>query len=567
MASIHLRFIVIALKSSPYSIVCKVAKLKLKRTRAGTITHPTQAATNPEGELILAARRISREGGPAWALQDGAARQPQILQAARSGGTRPSPRRPMLPEAWPWHRPSATVVYCMVLLLTGLSVNILGPVGPALMHQLSSSTTSVGAVFSAEGLGNFIGSAVAGSVLHRHSAHRVISCACAVIFVGVGAVPSCSALSHVMLLYLLVGAAAGIVNAAANTMVCWVWRGSSGRLGAVLNLVNACFPLGGSTAPLLVLLSEHRLGNPLVAFLGIAVFSALPCAGAAVLETPSAPPAPELPSPPTRGGSFSSAALGGSTACGIDLGSRQRYVQATVLAPLLTTIWLCIGAEIAYAAWVFSFATHRAGMRSDEAALLTSVYWSAFTVGRVAATPLAAFISPGAILLPALCVEVLSLVALAVLHPSGAVLWVGTIGAGLGISVLFSNLLSLLACYSLLTTRVTGAMGAAAAIGHMTIPSLAGVCIDRIGYDSLMPLLCALNAVGLGLTALVVVHLRRNFHTRESGSPHSEPGSVVPLRIGAGKRWADPAGGARDDQGPNSTHRRHDCDRVDAVAI
>jgi len=160
----------------------------------------------------------------------------------------------------------------MVLLLTGLSVNILGPVGPALMHQLSSSTTSVGAIFSAEGLGNFIGSAVAGSVLQRHSAHRVISCACAVIFVGVGAVPSCSALSHVMLLYLLVGAAAGIVNAAANTMVCWVWRGSSGRLGAVLNLVNACFPLGGSTAPLLVLLSEHRLGNPLVAFLGIGIW-------------------------------------------------------------------------------------------------------------------------------------------------------------------------------------------------------------------------------------------------------------------------------------------------------
>jgi fucose permease len=465
-------------------------------------------------------------------------------------------------------------VYCMILLLTGLSVNILGPVGPALMHQLSSSTASVGAIFSAEGLGNFIGSALAGWVLHRYSAHRVITWACGVIFVGVGAVPSCSALSQVMLLYLLVGAAAGVANASANTMVTWVWRGSSGRLGAVLNLVNACFPLGGSAAPLLVLLSERRLGNPLVAFLGIAVFAALPCIGGAVLQTPSAPPAPpaELPSPPACGNSFSSAALGGSTVCGIDLGSRQRYIHVTVLAPLLITIWLCIGAEIAYSAWVFSFATHRAGMRSDEAALLTSLYWSTFTVGRVGATPLAAFISPGAILLPALCLEVVSLVALAVLNPSQAVLWVGTIGAGLGISALFSNVLSLLACYSLLTTRVTGAMGAAAAIGHMTIPTLAGLCLDRIGYDSLMPLLCAINAIGFGLTTAVVVHLRRNFQPRDrepDGAANfaAKQSLVAPLHMGVGKRWEDQGGGAREGERTNGKHRWHDGDRVGVVAL
>lgn len=369
-----------------------------------------------------------------------------------------------------------------------------------------------------------------------------------------------------VLLYFLVGAAAGTVHTVANTMVTWVWRGSSGTLGAVLNLVNSCFPLGGTTAPLLVLLSERRAGNPLAAFICIAVFAALPCAGAAALATPSPPPAPppELSPTPKRDSSFSSAALGGSTACGIDLGSRARYVNATVLAPLLTTIWLCIGAEIAYAAWVFSYATHRAGMRSDEAALLTSLYWSAFTVGRVTATPLAACISPGAILLPALGVEVISLFALAALPPSGAVLYAGTIGAGVGVSVLYSNLLSILACYSLLTTRVTGAMGAAAAIGHMTIPSLAGVCIDRLGYDSLMPLLCALNAIGFGLTVAVVIHLRWNFQTREQGAAHEG----VPLRVGESKRRADQNGGTRDGgEGLNGTHRRHDCERVEAVAI
>jgi len=301
----------------------------------------------------------------------------------------------------------------MVLLLTGLAINILGPTGPALMHHLSRSPHDVGLIFSAEGLGSFCGSALAGSILSRFSPHSVVSAACALLFVSLGVVPSCSALSQVMLMYLCAGAAAGLANTTANTMVTWAWRGSAGRLGAVLNFVNACFPLGGTAAPLLLLLCGQRIGNPLVAFSLIAVLALLPMTGAALLQTPAPPPPPPLepPSPPKRRGSCdtlgSSSAVGGSSLCGIDLGSRPAYVRWTVLAPLLVTIWLCIGAEIAYAAWVYSYATHQAGMGSHQAAYLTSLYWSAFTVARLGATPLAACVTPGAILVPAMALEVL----------------------------------------------------------------------------------------------------------------------------------------------------------------
>ena len=60
----------------------------------------------------------------------------------------------MLNAEWPWHRFGVTGVYSSVLMMTGLSINVLGPVGPVLMRHLSASPHSIGSIYSAEGLGN-----------------------------------------------------------------------------------------------------------------------------------------------------------------------------------------------------------------------------------------------------------------------------------------------------------------------------------------------------------------------------------------------------------------------------
>mmetsp|Transcript_47975 Transcript_47975/g.154515 ORF Transcript_47975/g.154515 Transcript_47975/m.154515 type:complete len:504 (-) Transcript_47975:213-1724(-) len=447
----------------------------------------------------------------------------------------------MLNAEWPWHRFGVTGVYSSVLMMTGLSINVLGPVGPVLMRHLSASPHSIGSIYSAEGLGNFLGSLLLGPVLSRLRPHAVLVGVSALVFLCLGAVPSCSALHQVASLYLLIGLASGLGNATANTSLTWAWHGAAPQLAAAFNLVNSCFPLGGSAAPLVVLASERRVGNSLAAFSAISVAALLPAAGCALLQPPTAPPPPpeERAEEEKEGAADgSSRAVGGSTVLGIDLGSRRAYVRCTVHAPLLLTTTLCIGAEIAYAAWVYAYAAHHAEMRSDEAAYLSSLYWSAFVVGRLSATPLAAYFSPGSILVPSLALEVLSLLALALLPPSSNVMRAGTVGAGVGVSMLFSNILSLLARYGLLTTAMTGALGAFAAIGHMTVPSLAGAAIDRHGYAALMPLLCALNGVGLALLTAVVLHLRANFHADEGS------GGAVPQggrRLGGRSKRAEEA--------------------------
>ena len=134
-------------------------------------------------------------------------------------------------------------------MMTGLSINVLGPVGPVLMRHLSASPHSIGSIYSAEGLGNFLGSLLLGPVLSRLRPHAVLVGVSALVFLCLGAVPSCSALHQVASLYLLIGLASGLGNATANTSLTWAWHGAAPQLAAAFNLVNSCFPLGGAPLP------------------------------------------------------------------------------------------------------------------------------------------------------------------------------------------------------------------------------------------------------------------------------------------------------------------------------
>lgn len=152
-------------------------------------------------------------------------------------------------------------------------------------------------------------------------------------------------------------------------------------------------------------------------------------------------------------------------------------------------------------------------MRTDEAAWLNSLFWSTFTLGRMLMTPIAACLSAQWLLLPTLSLEVAASL-LVICEPSSPqLLWAGTACAGLGVCGLWSNVISLLAQYDLLSARTTSAMSAAAAVGHMTLPNLTGIAIQHtaLQYDALIWLVGGASLVGLILTSIVVVHLGRNF--------------------------------------------------------
>ena len=71
----------------------------------------------------------------------------------------------------------------------------------------------------------------------------------------------------------------------------------------------------------------------------------------------------------------------------------------------------------------------------------------------------------------------------------------------------------MLATYDLHTPSTVSAMGMAAAMGHMSLPNLAGIVIHSTdaGYDGLVYLCGVGHVVGFALLLAVVLHLRNNF--------------------------------------------------------
>ena len=148
-----------------------------------------------------------------------------------------------------------------------------------------------------------------------------------------------------------------------------------------------------------------------------------------------------------------------------------------------------------------------------QAAYLNSLFWSSLTVGRLCTIPLATVLSPGALLIPTMMLEVASILLIHLNASSASALWAGTVGAGLGVCALYSNAISMLASYDLLTPDTVSSIGIAAAIGHMTVPNLVGHAIQTwgFGYGALTAIVLVAMTCGCVLVVAVVVHLRLHF--------------------------------------------------------
>ena len=424
------------------------------------------------------------------------------------------------PPRWLGSRKWHVALYCCVQFLNGICVNIVGPAGKTLESRLHTAH-GVGSILSAEGAGNLTAALLIGVVLGRFAGHAILRTLLLCLACCMVGVALCSSIGSARILYFGVGCCLGLGSGTANTLVTWVYSGRN--VGPWVNLINACFGLGSSSAPLLFVAMAHvhsaataeggTQHGGMHSFSAIGCFAAAAALAASLLHSPPPPPpkpAAEAAASPRRLGK----PRGGSTLLGIDLGSRRAYVQLTVMAPLMVLMTLGIGGEIAYGAWIFSYATERARMPAAEAAYLNSFYWSAFTLGRLALIPCSAFATPELLLLATVGLEVgVSGVALMAAHDSARVLWAVTALLALGVCAIYSNVVSLLSAYDLLTPGSVSMLQVACGVGHMTVPFGVSVVMRHtsLGYDALFHVLVVTNSVCLAALMAVVLHLRRNF--------------------------------------------------------
>ena len=361
----------------------------------------------------------------------------------------------------------------LAFLHLGLTVAALGPAMPFLAKSTASSLGAVSSVFIAQNLGYMIGSFFGGRLYDRLPGTRLISGAIWIMIPALTLTPIARSLALLLAAVALQGVMQGVVDVGGNILILWTPpEGRRTRMNALHLFYGA-----GAALCLLIMAQAVRLTGGVsweywsLAALGIPVALYL------------------LRLPPVRGRHVSES---------------ENADRAWPLGVLLTCtlILLVVAAEGGFGAWIYSYALARRLAGTVGAAYLTSVFWGAFTLGRVAATLLSARLKPFALILAGLGGCLAGAFVLLVWPGQSAALWAGTAAFGFFVAPLFPGIFNLAGSAMTLTGRITGLFLVATSLGGLFMPWLIGQMFEPLGPASMPASLTIALAAALLCCAL-----------------------------------------------------------------
>lgn len=349
----------------------------------------------------------------------------------------------------------------MAFIALGLVSASLGPTLTALAHQTRSTLAAASFLFTGRSLGYLLGSLQGGRLYDHMRGHPLMASVLLTMALIMFAVPLVPALWLLALMLLILGTAEGALDVGGNTLLCWV---HGARVGPYMNGLHFFFGVGAFLSPIIISRLTLVSGEIVWPYWTLALLI-LPVA-AWLWRVPSPLPAtaqrdaPGAPAPATR--------LGGSAA-------------RLLLVLIATFFFLYTGAETGFGGWVFTY-TVRLGLGSETtAAYLNSLFWGSLTLSRLLSIPLAAHVTPRAMLWGDLagCLVGISLI---VFWPaSPLLLWAGTFIFGFSMASIFPTVLSFAERRLAITGQITGWFFVGASAGSMTLPRIIGQLFEAIG--------------------------------------------------------------------------------------
>jgi len=382
----------------------------------------------------------------------------------------------------------AALVLYAAIFLEGLLVAATGPALDALSDQTGSTTGQIGLLFTASGLGYVIGSTIAGRLYGRLDGNVVIAATLVVMAVLTASIPLLGSLPLLLVVFTANGAAMGLVDVGGNTLIGWIF-GSA--VAPHMNTLHLSFGMGAFLSPLVIDRVAVWTGDAASAFWLFAI-SMVPIAlWASRLRSPRRPM--------TEGGPSGALVI------------RRNLFLVAVIAVMFI---MHVGAEVAFAGWIFSYAEELAIGGTTTARVLNSVFWGGLVVGRLIAIPLSRRLTPRAMLWLDLAGCGASLAAIALLRDWPPGLWIGTICFGMSIASVFPTCLNYTSRRIPLNPAVTSLFIVGAGIGSMSLPWVTGLVFESRGPESLIPMVGA--AVVLTAALLIVADARSRHFDRSA---------------------------------------------------
>jgi MFS transporter, FHS family, Na+ dependent glucose transporter 1 len=310
----------------------------------------------------------------------------------------------------------------------------------------------------AQAAGYILGSLVGGQMFDRLPGHPVLGVALVAIGGLLWMAPLMGSVALLAMVFLALGLFQGALDVGGNTLIGWLY---GSRVGPYMNGLHFFFGLGAFAAPLVAAVTMSLSADGVL--WTYRSLGALIVAASLLLIA--------LPSPTAT-----------YTPTAADAGAPRGM---PLIIWVILFFFLYVGAEKTFSGWVYSYATIQQaaipGSSIITAAYLNSAFWGAYTVGRLAAIPLAKRFRPRTILLTDLLAAAGSLSVILLWPGSWLALWVGVIGFGLALASIFPTTLTWAGRRVRLTGRITSFFFVGGSTGAMVFPWLTGQFFDRFG--------------------------------------------------------------------------------------
>jgi FHS family Na+ dependent glucose MFS transporter 1 len=367
----------------------------------------------------------------------------------------------------------ASVAYYASFLAMGVSMASLGPTLPALAANTQANLGAVSILFTARSVGSLLGSVGGGRAFDRLRGHLVMGLVIFLMAAFTALTPFVSLLWLLTLVLFFTGVVQGMLNTGGNAMLVWL-HGT--QVGPWMNGLHLFFGIGTFITPILIAQHIAQEGGLAQIYLLLAAII-LPTVAVALVPSPQ-PPEASRPGGTAR----------------LDVG----------LIVLLSLVFACYnGASLAYGGWVYTYALEMHLADATLAAYLTSVFWGALTLGRLAAIPLAMRFSPRAILRADFLGAILSLLAMLFFPRSLAAVVITSAGLGFAQASIYPTTMSFSGQLMVITGRVTGLLSIGQSLGAMLIPWLIGQLFESVGPQSMPMVLVVDMALALVVVALL----------------------------------------------------------------
>ncbi len=376
--------------------------------------------------------------------------------------------------------------YYVAFLVMGLIMMTLGSTLTALSKNLNSTLDQLSYGFLFRSLGMFSGSILGGRIFDKLPGHRVLFCGLSGLALFSALVPLAPNLYLVLLLFLLQGLSASLLNVGGNTMVLWANRGRN--VTPLLTGLHFSWGLGSAISPLIIEQVERWSGGIRWPYWTLSLM-AIPVL-VMLLRLPS-PSHPQV--------------------------SADEKAPPLIL-PLAILVgcffFLYTGFEASVISWINTYTTETRLGDKSAAYKLSATFLFVFTFGRLLAIFFASKFRPRTILITDFIGCFVSVGAILLWTSSVSVLWVASCVLGLSMASIFPTMLAFAERRMKLSGKLTGYLFSAASGGSMILPFLVGQFFTTIGPHVLYYVV--FSALIIDCSIFIVLMMRYQTKTTKS---------------------------------------------------